>query len=113
IVNTVSTNLILRTKEFAVLKAIGMTQKEIRKMIILEGVFYGLFAAVYGVMIGTALNFGIHRLFMDAVEIAWAIPWLSIGFAFIGAIITTLIATVWPMYRLNKASIVDSLGREN
>lgn len=113
IVNTVSTNLILRTKEFAVLKAIGMTQKEIRKMIILEGVFYGLFAAVYGVIIGTALNFGIHRLFMDAVEIAWAIPWLSIGFAFIGAIITTLIATMWPMYRLNKASIVDSLGREN
>lgn len=113
ILNTVSTNLILRTKEFAVLKAIGMTQKEISKMILLEGVFYGLYAAVYGIIIGIALSYGIHRFFSGAVDIAWMIPWQSIGIAFIGAIITTLIATAWPMHRLNKISIVDALRKED
>ncbi|MGO4695459.1 ABC transporter permease [Paenibacillus sp. 2TAB26] len=113
IMNTVSTNLILRTKEFAVLKAIGMTQSEVRKMIILEGIFYGLFAAVIGIIIGTALNYGIHVLFAGALDTAWVIPLDSIGIAFAGAMITTLVATIWPMYRLNKVNIVDALRREN
>ncbi|RJG21357.1 ABC transporter permease [Paenibacillus thiaminolyticus] len=113
IVNTVSTNLILRTKEFAVLKAIGMTQHEVRKMIILEGIFYGLFAAVIGTIIGTALDYGIHDLFAGALDTAWVIPWYSIGIAFAGSIITTLVATIWPMYRLNKVNIVDALRMEN
>ncbi|WP_159081847.1 ABC transporter permease [Paenibacillus sp. CAA11] len=113
IVNTVSTNLILRTKEFTVLKAIGMTQSEVRKMILLEGIFHGLFTAVIGIIIGTALDYGIHDLFSGAWDTAWVIPWYSIAIAFAGAIITTLVATFWPMYRLNKLSIVDALRREN
>lgn len=113
IVNTVSTNLILRTKEFAVLKAIGMTQHEMRKMIILEGIFYGMFAAVIGSIIGTGLNYGIHVLFAGALDTAWVIPWSNIGIAFAGAIITTLVATIGPMHRLNQVSIVDAIRREN
>ncbi|GAA0391610.1 ABC transporter permease [Paenibacillus motobuensis] len=113
IVNTVSTNLILRTKEFAVLKAIGMTQYEVRKMIILEGIFYGLFAGVIGIIIGTGLDYSIHYLFAGALDTVWVIPWISIGIAFAGAMITTLVATIWPMYRLNKINIIDALRREN
>ncbi|WP_039790983.1 ABC transporter permease, partial [Paenibacillus riograndensis] len=88
IINTVSTNLILRTNEFATLKAIGMTQKEVRKMIILEGVFYGLFSAVIGIILGTALDYGIHLLFMGALDADWVFPWYSIGIAFAGSMIT-------------------------
>ncbi|ETT48535.1 hypothetical protein C162_14675 [Paenibacillus sp. FSL R7-269] len=113
IVNTVSTNLILRTKEFAVLKAIGMTQKEVRKMIVLESIFYGLFASVVGITLGTALSYSIQMLFAGAVSTAWTIPWYSIGIAFAGAILTTLLATIWPMYQLNKVNIVEALRREN
>ncbi|MCP3747758.1 ABC transporter permease [Paenibacillus sp. A3M_27_13] len=113
IVNTVSTNLILRTKEFATLKAIGMTQKEVRKMIILEGVFYGLFAAVIGIILGTTLNYGIQVLFASALDADWVFPWYSIGIAFAGSMITTIVATIGPMYRLNKVSIVDALRSEN
>ncbi|GIP26341.1 ABC transporter permease [Paenibacillus sp. J23TS9] len=113
IVNTVSTNLILRTQEFAVLKAIGMTRDEVRKMIILEAVFYGVFAGVIGIMIGTGLDYGIHVLFAGAFETAWVIPWLHIGIAFVGALFSTLLATIGPMYRLDKVNIIDALRKEN
>ncbi|MEO2259009.1 FtsX-like permease family protein [Paenibacillus amylolyticus] len=112
ILNTVSTNLILRTKEFAVLKAIGMTQRNVGKMILLEGVLYGLYAAVYGSILGTILSYGIHHLFKGAVDVGWAIPWSSIVLACAGAIATTLVATAWPMYRLNQTSIVEALRKE-
>ncbi|XOJ01941.1 ABC transporter permease [Paenibacillus polymyxa] len=112
ILNTVSTNLILRTKEFAVLKAIGMTQRNVGKMILLEGVLYGLYAAVYGSILGTILSYGIHHLFKGAIDVDWAIPWSSIVLACAGAIATTLVATAWPMYRLNQTSIVEALRKE-
>ncbi|MCM3132644.1 ABC transporter permease [Paenibacillus polysaccharolyticus] len=113
ILNTVSTNLILRTKEFAVLKAIGMTQKEIRKMVLLEGVFYGVFAAVYGSLLGTGLSYGMSYLMRNAVQIEWVMPWSNILIGSLGAIIATLIASYWPLRRLERIQITDGLRREN
>lgn len=113
IVNTVSTNLILRTKEFAILKAIGMTHSQMKKIIFLECVFQGFIAAIYGAILGTAFSYGIHQLLINAVDMPWSIPWFNIGATFIGAILTTIMASLWPLYRLRKASIVDSLRREN
>lgn len=112
ILNTVSTNLILRTKEFAVLKAIGMTQRNVGKMILLEGVIYGVYAAGYGSILGTILSYGIHLLFKGAFDVGWSIPWASIVLACAGAIATTLAATAWPMYRLNQTSIVEAFRKE-
>ncbi|MFD1907600.1 FtsX-like permease family protein [Paenibacillus rhizoplanae] len=82
-------------------------------MIVLESIFYGLFASVVGITLGTALSYSIQMLFAGAVSTAWTIPWYSIGIAFAGAIITTLLATIWPMYQLNKVNIVEALRREN
>ncbi|KAA8786892.1 ABC transporter permease [Paenibacillus amylolyticus] len=113
ILNTVSTNLILRTKEFAVLKAIGMTQKEIRKMVLLEGVFYGVFAAVYGSLLGTALSYGVSYLMRNAVQIEWVMPWSSILTSSLGAIAATLLASYWPLRRLERIQITDGLRGEN
>lgn len=113
ILNTVSTNLILRTKEFAVLKAIGMTQKEIRKMVLLEGMFYGIFAAIYGSVLGTALSYGVSYLMRNAVQIEWFVPWSSILIASAGAILATLLASYWPLRRLERIQITDGLRGEN
>ncbi|QLG40729.1 MULTISPECIES: ABC transporter permease [unclassified Paenibacillus] len=113
ILNTVSTNLILRTKEFAVLKAIGMTQREIGKMVLLEGVFYGVFAAVYGSLLGTGLSYGVAYLMRNAVQLEWVIPWSSIGMASLGAIAATLMASYWPLRRLGRVKITDGLRGEN
>lgn len=113
ILNTVSTNLILRTKEFAVLKAIGMTQKEIRKMVLLEGLFYGVFAAVYGSLLGTGLSYGVSYLMRNALSIDWVMPWSSILIGCLGAIAATLIASYWPLRRLERIQITDGLRGEN
>ncbi|PYE48056.1 ABC transporter permease [Paenibacillus barcinonensis] len=113
ILNTVSTNLILRTKEFAVLKAIGMTQKEIRKMVLLEGLFYGIFATVYGSLLGTGLSYGISYLMRNALQVEWTLPWISILIGSLGAIAATLIASYWPLRRLSRIKITDGLRGEN
>ncbi|MNP11642.1 FtsX-like permease family protein [compost metagenome] len=82
-------------------------------MIFLESLFYGLFAAVIGIVLGTAMDYGIHLLFAGALDTEWVFPWYSIGIAFAGSMITAFLATIGPMNRLKKVSIIDSLQREN
>ena len=57
IINTISTNLLLRTKELAMLKAVGMTQNGVKKMVSMEALFYGIIASIYGSIIGTSLSY--------------------------------------------------------
>ena len=56
IFNTITTNMSLRSKEFAMLKSVGMTSREFNRMIRLESIFYGAKSLFFGIIIGTALN---------------------------------------------------------
>ncbi len=61
IVNTVTTNILLRNKEIAALKAIGMTRKQVRKMITFEGVLFGLYGGIIGSVAGTILAYLLYN----------------------------------------------------
>ena len=111
--NTISTNLILRTKEFAMLKAVGMTKGGIQKMIILEGVFYGLMAAFYGGVLGTLLYYGLFRILNGIQQVEWAMPWKNILISIIGAITAAIISSLIPMKRINSGVIVEDLRVDN
>lgn len=111
--NTISTNLIMRTKEFAVLKAIGMTQGAIKKMILLEGVFYGLLAALYGGILGTLLYYELFKILIGIQEVQWVIPWKNIFISVAGAITASLISSLIPMKRINSGVISEDLRIDN
>lgn len=55
-VNTMITSIQTRKREFAVLQSIGMTGKQLRKMVIIEGLFYTGAALIAAVMIGSIVN---------------------------------------------------------
>ena len=63
IFNTITTNMNLRRKEFAMLKSIGMTKKEFNRMIRLESIFYGIKSLIIGIPIGILLSYGIYKMF--------------------------------------------------
>ena len=56
IINTISTNIILRTKEIAMIKAVGMSQSGIKRLVAFESLFYGVYAAIFGGTIGIGLH---------------------------------------------------------
>ena len=113
IVNTISANLILRTKEFAMLRAVGMTRGAIKKMIMLEGIFYGLLAAFYGGIAGTLLYYGLFRILSSIQMIEWAIPWKNILLSAAGALAAALISSLLPMKRISSGVIVEDIRIDN
>lgn len=111
--NTISTNLILRIKEFAVLKAIGMTQQAIKKMILLEGLLYGLVSALYGTIIGTVIYYVVVKMLGGVSEIAWTMPWKDIILAVAGSVVITFICSLLAMRKFKGRIIAEDLRMDN
>ncbi|MCI8481572.1 MAG: ABC transporter permease [Clostridia bacterium] len=78
IFNTISTNINLRKREFAMLKSIGMTDKGFKKMLDLECIFYGTKALLFGLPIGILICYFLNQGFGNAIEFAFYLPWSSI-----------------------------------
>ena len=82
IFNTITTNMNLRKKEFAMLKSIGMTKKEFNRMIRLESIFYGVKSLVIGIPIGLALSYGMYNVFKNSMEMDYVLPYKAIAVSF-------------------------------
>lgn len=76
IFNTITTNMMLRSKEFAMLKSVGMTGKEFNSMIRLESIFYGLKSLIIGLLIGLGLSYLLYKSFNVSMEMQYSIPWI-------------------------------------
>lgn len=78
IFNTITTNMTLRSREFAILRSVGMTEKEFRKMIRCESILYGTKALAFGVPVGVALSYGMYKVFVGIIEVPYTLPWKEI-----------------------------------
>jgi putative ABC transport system permease protein len=107
IINTMTTNIILRRREFASLKSIGLTQKCLKKMIILEGILYGIVGSVYGSIIGSGLSFLMFKGFSAMKDFSWSIPWDAISIAMVSALIIAYISVLSPLARIKRENLIE------
>lgn len=109
IVNTTVTSLRTRSRELGTLRAIGMSTEQMRAMLLLEGLMYGLRALLYGLPAGI----GMSALVMLATKglANWQPPLVQLVIAAVCALALCLLATLLPVGRLTRVSIVESLGR--
>lgn len=61
IINTISSGIASRKKEFAMMKSVGITPKGFNKMIMLESAFYGIKAVIFGLPISALISLGMHK----------------------------------------------------
>lgn len=112
IVNTISTNLLLRTREFGVLRAVGMTKNQLLATIRAEGLYYGLTSSVWGAAVGNLLTWMIYVAARNqATWLEWALPWPITLLTCAGAVSFSLLATIAPRRRISELDVVDVLRR--
>lgn len=113
IINTISTNMALRTREFAMLKSYGMTSKGFRKMLGFEILFYLLKTIFYGIPISFLIIFLFNSAIQQSVQIRFAVPWLGVGISI--AAIALLVSAVVMICgkKAMKQPIADTLKNEN
>lgn len=112
IVNTLTTNIIIRRREFAALKSIGLTQKGLRKMIVLEGLLYGIMGSLYGAVISSGLSYLIFKSLNSVKEQRWVLPWNAILIAAICSLALGYLSVISPLMRIKKDNLIESIREE-
>ena len=113
IYNTITTNMNLRKKEFAMLKSIGMTKKEFNRMIRLESIFYGVKSLIIGIPIGIALSYGMYKVFKNSMEMEYVLPYKAIAVAVIFVAVIIGIIMKYSMSKINKQNIIETIRNDN
>lgn len=112
IINTLTTNILLRKREFASLKSIGLSQKGLKKIIVLEGILYGIVGSIFGSIIGTVLSYLMYRGFIGLQEFKWPVPWNAIIIAIVAALLISYIAVLSPLSRIKKENLIEAIREE-
>ena len=112
IINTLTTNIILRKREFATLKAIGLTQKGLKKMIVLEGLMYGIVGAIYGSIIGCGFSYLLGLSMGGFREFGWQVPWGAVAIAMSASIIIGYISVISPLARIKKENLIEAVRED-
>lgn len=109
IFNTVSTNIALRRKEFAMLRSVGMTPKSFNKIMNFESVFYGIKALIYGIPISVAIGFFLYKTLNDTISFNFTLPWKNYGIAIIFVFIIVAATMLYSGSKIKKQNIIDAL----
>ncbi|GJM37865.1 MAG: ABC transporter substrate-binding protein [Acidimicrobiales bacterium] len=111
IANTLALSVHERTREIGLLRAVGMTRRQTRRMIRWEAVLVALFGAVLGVAAGTVFGWGIvQALPQDSFGGSLTIPVAPIIQVVVLAALATLVAAWLPARRAGKLDVLDAIS---
>ena len=115
IFNTITTNMELRKPEFAMLKSIGMTEKEFNKMIRLESIFMGTKSVLFGVPIGTIISYLIFKAYNNAEseELNYIFPWKAIVISVVVVFALIFIIMRYSIKKIEKQNTIETIRNEN
>jgi len=111
VVNTLVLSVFERTRELGMLRAIGMTRSQVRRMIRHESIVTALIGAALGIVVGTFLAILTTQALSDE-GIVLAIPWTTIGIFVVATIVAGMLAAILPARRASRLNILKALQYE-
>ncbi|MFL0267944.1 ABC transporter permease [Candidatus Clostridium radicumherbarum] len=109
IMNTLNMNIIMRKREFGMLRAMGMTKSELRKVLLKEASIYGIFSSIIGITLGYILIWMIYNLARRRVEIYFYVDLKVVILTIIVTVILSICSSILPLRKATKADIVESI----
>ncbi|WP_233526130.1 ABC transporter permease [Actinomadura spongiicola] len=112
VVNTLALSVIERTREIGLLRAIGISRRQLRRMIRLESIMIALFGAVLGVTIGVAFGAALQNALADKGLGVLAVPYGTIGVYLVVAAVIGVLAALWPAWRAGRMDVLKAIATE-
>ena len=111
VINTLVLSVFERTRELGMLRAIGMTRRQVRRMIRHESVVTALIGAALGIAVGMFLAI-ITTAALSQYGIVLAVPYVTLT-VFVGvAILAGMLAAILPAKRASKLNVLEALQYE-
>ena len=113
IFNTITSNMELRQKEFAMLKSVGMTKKEFNHMINLETLFYSSKSLIYGSILGIIGSYFVHRAFAGKIDTQFVLPYKAILICILFVFIVVYMIMKYSINKINRQNMIETIRKEN
>lgn len=113
IMNTISMGVAAKMQEYGAMRAIGMSDRQLRKMIFAEAGTYAISGVILGCVIGIPVNWVVFvSLITNIWETAWSFPFIPIGLIIAIVLLTSFLAVQSPAKRLHEMSIVENISTQ-
>jgi putative ABC transport system permease protein len=109
IVNTLVLTVFERTREIGMLRAVGMTRRQVRRMIRHESIITALIGATLAIPLGVVLALMIGKAISYP---AFTIPWTTLVVFVIAAIVAGILAAIFPARRAARLNVLQALQYE-
>ncbi|MGW4044290.1 ABC transporter permease [Streptomyces sp. NPDC004721] len=112
VVNTLALSVVERTREIGLMRAIGLSRRQLRRMIRLESVVIALFGALLGLGLGMGWGATAQKLLaLEGLKVL-EIPWVTIAGVFIGSAFVGLFAALIPAFRAGRMNVLNAIATE-
>jgi putative ABC transport system permease protein len=111
--NSISTNIALRRREFAMLRSIGMTGKSLIGMMHYECLLCGTKALAFGLPVSLLVTWLIYAVLQMGIEEHFHIPWVAAGIAVCSVFIVVFASMLYAMQKVKNENPMDALKNEN
>jgi len=113
ILNTITISIMVRRKELAALKSIGMSQKDLKKMITYEALIYGFSGSLQGIFFGCILSYIIsYNATSGFLKAEWSIPYIACFITFVAALVISYLSVLLPLRRIRQDNIINTIREE-
>ncbi|MBD0709970.1 MULTISPECIES: ABC transporter permease [unclassified Streptomyces] len=112
VVNTLALSVVERTREIGLMRAIGLSRRQLRRMIRLESVVIALFGALLGLGLGMGWGTAAQKLLaLDGLGVL-DIPWPTILTVFVGSAFVGLFAALVPAFRAGRMNVLNAIASD-
>jgi putative ABC transport system permease protein len=112
IVNTLALSVYERTHELGLLRVVGMSQREVRRMVRWESVVIAVVGALVGVALGVLWGWAFARALRDQGLSVFRIPTLEVVLFLVASVVAGVIAAVFPAWRASRLDVLDAIATE-
>jgi putative ABC transport system permease protein len=112
IANTLSLSIVERTREIGLLRAVGMTRRQIRRMVRWEAIIVAVFGALLGVMVGSGLGWAAVFSLADDGLGTFALPVGQLVIWLVLAAVAGVIAAAGPARTASRMNVLEAISYE-
>ena len=111
IVNTLALSVFERTREIGTLRAVGMTRRQLRRVIRYESTITAIIGGVFGIAVGLLFGWIVARGLADQ-GLVFVVPYSQLFWFFVVATVFGVLAAILPARRAAKLNVLDALQYE-
>ncbi|HEU5160949.1 MAG TPA: ABC transporter permease [Streptosporangiaceae bacterium] len=112
IVNTLALSVVERTREIGLLRAVGVSRRQLRRMVRQESMLIAAFGAALGLTVGVGSGWALRRAMADQGVHELSIPYGLLALYALAAIVIGVVAAIWPARRAARMDVLRAITTE-